>query len=164
MSILEAARRDAEQWVGTQESLSKDVCGSANGLRHKLSGFKGAKLSVEDALSLMLLTRGRHTITEMCRELGGVFVELPPPEEPVENTDLLAESQAITVRMAELFDSVNTAITKHNEIDTGYRLHIQDRGQALTEQVVKYLTLLMQIYGTEQPAAPVREVQKAKAG
>ena len=152
MSILEAVRDDAASWPGSQESLSKDVCGSPHGLRHKLSGYKGARVSIEDVLVIMQLTGGRNTIKELCRELSGVFVELPPPHEEVDNTDLLAESQAITICVGNLFDAVNHAVTKHNEIDELLRTQIERRSVELREQVVRYVTLLMMVYG--KPVRP----------
>lgn len=146
MSLQDAIRADVDQWAGRQEELSRVVCGSAQGLRHKLVGFKGAKFSPEELLMLQLATGGRHTVTAMARELDGVFLQLPPVGEELDPADLAGECQAVTVRLAEMFAEIGKSIAHDGQINTDEREAIEARAHALREQVVRYLQLSFRLY------------------
>ena len=148
MSIYDAVRADCRMWKGTQESLSRDVCGSAQGLRHKLAGYKGSILSVEDAQSVMLLTGGRHTITEMARELGGMYLQLVSEE--VDNADLISECYKIQQRMADLFDALSKSVGNDGVIDELEQHQIDDKACELREQVMQYLVLNYRVFGNDK--------------
>ncbi|BAK75408.1 hypothetical protein NH8B_0573 [Pseudogulbenkiania sp. NH8B] len=149
MSLNDAIRSDVEQWPGTQESLSRDVCGSAQGLRHKLAGYKGSTLRPEELVMIQLMTGGRHFVTAMARELGGVYLQLPPLGDELDNGDLLAECQEITARLSELFAELAKSIANDGVIDAGERGRCDARAHALREQVVRYLALSYRVYGDE---------------
>jgi len=148
MSLNDAIRSDVEQWPGTQESLSRDVCGSAQGLRHKLAGYKGSTLRPEELVMIQLMTGGRHFVTAMARELGGVYLQLPPLSEELDNGDLLAECHAVSLRLAELFGELASA-TADGVIKPDERARCDARAHALREQVMRYLALSYRVYGSE---------------
>lgn len=149
MSVNDALHADSKRWPGTQESLSRDVCGSAQGLRHKLSGYKGSVLSVHDALTIMQLTGGRETIQEMARELGGVFIQLPQIDAIVDNTDLLAAGRDVTVAVGEFFSAEQTALADERlEI---FEQEILQRGaHKVTQRMMRYLALLVRVFGVPE--------------
>lgn len=148
MSLNDAIRNDVEQWPGTQESLSRDVCGSAQGLRHKLAGYKGSTLRPEELVMIQLMTGGRHFVTAMARELGGVYLQLPPVAEELDNADLLAECQAVSLKLAELFAELAKSASD-GVIDAGERDRCDARAHALREQVMRYLALSYRVYGSQ---------------
>lgn len=149
MSLNDAIRNDVEQWPGTQESLSRDVCGSAQGLRHKLAGYKGSTLRPEELVMIQLMTGGRHFVTAMARELGGVYLQLPPLSDELDNGDLVAECQAVSMKLAELFAELAGSIANDGVIDAGERARCNDRAHALREQVMRYLSLSYRVYDGE---------------
>lgn len=122
------------------------VCGSAQGMRHKLVGFKGAKFDPDELVMLMLATGGRHTVTAMAREVDGVFLQLPPMAGELDPADLAAECQAVTLRLAEMFSEIHKALSNDGQIDSQERELIEDKSHALREQVMRYLQLSFQLY------------------
>nr|WP_294864369.1 phage regulatory CII family protein [uncultured Pseudogulbenkiania sp.] len=149
MSLNDAIRSDVEQWPGTQESLSRDVCGSAQGLRHKLAGYKGSTLRPEELVMIQLMTGGRHFVTAMARELGGMYLQLPSVAEDLDNGDLVAECQAVSMKLAELFSELAGSIANDGVIDAGERVRCNERAHALREQVMRYLALSYRVYDGE---------------
>ena len=75
-SLSHAIKLDAEVFHGTQIELSRQVCGSNQGLRHKIAQFRGSALHPDELVALQQVSGGRHTIQEMARLLGGVFVPI----------------------------------------------------------------------------------------
>lgn len=146
MSLQDAIRADVDQWQGRQEELSRMVCGSAQGLRHKLVSFKGSKFDPEELVMLQLATGGRNTVTAMARELGGVFMQLPPVSEEMDSADLAEECQAVTLRLAEMFSEIHKALSNDGQIDRGERECIETKSHALREQVARYLQLSFRLY------------------
>ncbi|GAB2885285.1 hypothetical protein GCM10027202_12360 [Microvirgula curvata] len=146
MGLQDAIRADADSWPGLQEELSRTVCGSAQGLRHKLVGYKGAKFSPEELAMLMLATGSRHTVTALARELGGVFLQLPPLTSGVDLSTLEAECQAVTMRLADMFAEIHQAVANDGQIDGDERKRIEASSHALREQVLRYLTLSFRLY------------------
>lgn len=146
MSLQDAIRADVDQWAGRQEELSRMVCGSAQGLRHKLVEFKGSKFSPEELLMLQLASGGRHTVTAMARELGGMYLQLPPVDEEMDPTDLVRECQAVTQRQADLFAEIAESIARDGQITADERKAIEAREHALREQVARYLQLSFRLY------------------
>lgn len=77
LDLTDAIKRDVSVFGGTQAELSRQVCGSNQGLRHKIAQFRGSSLRPEELIVLQQISGGRHTVQEMSRLLGGVFVALP---------------------------------------------------------------------------------------
>lgn len=77
--LTSAIKADAAAFSGRQTDLSRAVCGSNQGLRHKIANFRGQALRPEELVVLQQASGGRHTVQEMARLLGGVFVPLPTP-------------------------------------------------------------------------------------
>lgn len=149
--MIDALHADCKRWPGTQESLSRDVCGSAQALRHKLSGYKGSVLSVHDALTVMQLTGGRETIQAMARELGGVYIQLPQMDAIVDNTDLLSAGRDITVAMGDFFAAEQTALADER-LDVGEQKILQRKVHKVTQRLVRYLALVVRVFGVPQEA------------
>ncbi|MDR3427960.1 phage regulatory CII family protein [Silvimonas sp.] len=147
MSLNDAIREDCKVWRGTQESLSRDLFGSADGLRHKLIGYRGSRIQLEDAMSLMLLTGGRATINEMARELGGVFLQLPAIDAEFDNTELHAEIALVTVKLGELLGEVSISVANDGKIDAAEEKRIESRRHELFTQIMHYITLSLRVYG-----------------
>lgn len=122
------------------------VCGSAQGMRHKLVGFKGAKFDPDELVMLMLATGGRHIVTAMAREVDGVFLQLPPVADDMDPADLAGECQAVTLKLAEMFSEIHKSLANDGQIDGQERERIEDKSHALREQVMRYLQLSFRLY------------------
>lgn len=146
MSILEALRSDCHHWGGTQEALSQSVCGSAAGLRHKLAGYKGSIMGLEEAQTIMLLTGGRATIEAQARELGGVYLQLPPVSDAIDNADLVLECHEIQRRLSAMFAALSEAIINDGRIDASEREGIDLLAHGVREQIIRYLGLSYRVY------------------
>jgi hypothetical protein len=147
MGLVEALRKDCALWPGTQESLSQAAVGSAQGLRHKLAGYKGSYPGLEDAQTLMLLTGGRHTIIEQARELGGVFLSLPPVDADIDNADLAIEVGRLQTELGQVFAVINDALADDNKIDGGERRDIDAQAHRAVTKLMRYLALVYRVYG-----------------
>ena len=160
-SLTEAIREDVSCWPGTQASLSVDVFGSDQALRHKLVGHKGSVLGLEDAMSIMQLTGGRATIHEQARMLGGVYLQLPQSPDQVDNADLQAECHRLFASLTDVLAEISEALSNDGKIDTRERRRIERKRHAACTMMVRYIGLNYLLYGTDEVVAPMRKLMKA---
>ncbi|ERE07201.1 phage regulatory CII family protein [Pseudogulbenkiania ferrooxidans] len=149
-SLDDAIREDVARWPHSQESLSRVVCGSAQGLRHKLVHFKGQHLRPEELVMLQLSSGGRHTVSAMARELGGAFLMLPPTEVCLDNQDLLVEANKIHAALGTLLTQMNEFIQNDGQIDEGEKAKLDAQGHAAYVQILRFLSLTYRVYGTAE--------------
>lgn len=149
MSLTDALHADCKRWPGTQESLSRDVCGSAQGLRHKIAGYKGSVLGLHEALTVMQLTGGRATVCEFARELGGVFVQLPQVDVVLDNTDLMSASHEVTVALGALFAEMQQALVDER-IESHEREQLERLAHRINEKVVQWLQLSLRVFAVPE--------------
>lgn len=161
-SLTEAIREDVGRWPGTQASLSVDVFGADQTLRHKLVGYKGSVLGLEDVMSIMQLTGGRATIHEQARMLGGVYLQLPPMPEHVENADLQGECHRLFAALTDVLVEVTTALANDGKIDSKERRRIERKRHVACTMMANYLGINYLVYGTDEVASPLRAPVKAR--
>jgi hypothetical protein len=147
MSLIEAVRKDVGLWRGNQESLSQALFSKPRTMSHKLSGFKGMALSMEEAVELMLLTGGRDTMHAIARELGGVFIPLPEGSTEFENADICAEMERIYMAMGDLVRETRASIDNDGKIDGGEERLIHDLRQKAVTCLASYVFRVMAVYG-----------------
>lgn len=155
--LTEAIREDVSRWPGTQASLSLAVFGSEQALRHKMTGYKGSVLGLEDALSIMQLTEGRATIHEQARQLGGVYLQLPPLPDLVDNADLQAECHRLFQSLTDVLAEISGALSNDGRIDSKERRQIERKRHAACTMMAQYLGLNYLLYGTAEVSAAVRK-------
>lgn len=146
--LQDAIGSDVRAYAGSQEELSRRVCGSATGLRYKLAHYKQMHFRPEELVMLQLLAGSRHTVGAMAAELGGVFLQLPPVDETLANGDLESELSAVQERLADLLREMREA-KRDGEIDSGERRRLDARGHEVIAQLTRYLALSYQVYGSE---------------
>lgn len=151
LGLYAAIRADVDAYPGRQDELSQMVCGSPAALRHKLTSFKGSVFKPEELVMLMQATGSRHTITAMAREVGGVFLQLPPDAADLDPADLAAECQAVTLKLAAMFAEIGGAVANDGQIDANERERIEQASHALREQVMRYLQLSFRLYEPREP-------------
>lgn len=148
MSLEDAIAADARAFEGSQEELSRRACGSATGLRYKLAHYKGMHFRPDELVMIQLLTGGRATIGAMAAELGGVYLQLPPVCETLDNGDLEEELGLVQERLADLLREMREA-KQDGEIDRNERRQLDRRGHEVNAQVMRYLALSYRVYGSE---------------
>lgn len=149
MGLDDAIRADARLFDGTQEELSRRVCGSATGLRYKMTGYRGMHLRVPELVTLQLVTGGRNSVTAMARELGGVFLQLPAMDaELLDNSDLELELMSMQVRLGELLAAMAEA-KRDGVIDRPERVQLDGLGHEVIRQLKRYLALSYLVYGAD---------------
>ncbi|WP_155419410.1 phage regulatory CII family protein [Chromobacterium subtsugae] len=149
-SLDAALRRDAEQWRGNHEELSRLVCGSGQGLRHKLSHFKGQFLRPHETVALQQATGGRHFVTEMARQLGGVFLMMPPPAVDLDNQDLLLQVNHMHAELGRLLETMNEFVRNDGVIDGDEKQSLDQQGHEVYAQILRFLALTYRVYGTPE--------------
>lgn len=147
-SLQDAIGADVRAYAGSQEELSRRVCGSATGLRYKLAHYKQMHFRPEELVMLQLLTGSCATISAMAAELGGVFLQLPPVDETLDNGDLEDELGKVQERLADLLREMREA-KQDGEIDRSERRKLDRRGHEVNAQLMRYLALSYRVYGSE---------------
>lgn len=155
--LTEAIHEDVGLWPGTQASLSMAVCGSEQALRHKTIGHKGSVLGLHDILSVMQLTGGRATMHELARQLGGVYLQLPPIPDQVDNSDLQAECHRLFQSLTDVLAEISGALSNDGRIDSKERRQIERKRHAACTMMAQYLGLNYLLYGTTEVSAAVRK-------
>ena len=111
MDTKDAIELDIKNSVFNNGSLSRHLYGNENTLRHKVDGYKGSVLHVEDIMRIMEATGSRETIKALAQSLGGVFIQLPEENEEIENQDLMLKNQQIVIKLGEFFNKYATSIS-----------------------------------------------------
>ncbi|OHX10485.1 hypothetical protein BI347_22170 [Chromobacterium sphagni] len=145
-----ALQKDAEQWRSGHEELSRAVCGSGQGLRHKLSHFKGQFLRPHEIMLLQLATGGRHFVSELARQLGGVFLMMPPAAVELDNQDLLLQVNHMHAELGRLLESMNEFVRNDGVIDGNEKWALDQQGHEVYAQILRFLSLTYRVYGTPE--------------
>lgn len=148
MSLQDAIAADSRAYEGSQEELSRRVCGSSTGLRYKLAHYKGMHFRPDELVMIQLLSGERSTIKAMAAELGGVYLQLPAVNESLENGDLEVELGMVQERLADLLREMREA-KRDGEIDGRERRQLDRRGHEAITQLMRYLALSYRVYGSE---------------
>ncbi|MGC0151024.1 phage regulatory CII family protein [Chromobacterium vaccinii] len=145
-----AIRRDAGMWSGSLEELGRLVCGSTQGLKHKLAHFRGQYLRPEELVTLQLATGGRNAVSEMARQLGGVFLMMPPAAIELDNQDLLLQVNHMHAELGRLLESMNEYVRNDGVIDGAEKQTLDRQGHEVHVQILKFLALTYRVYGTAE--------------
>lgn len=151
MSLVDAIGADVRQYNGTQEELSRRVCGSATGLRYKLANYRGMHFQPGELVMLQLLSGGRNTINAMAAELGGVYLQLPDVDAVLDGSDLEEEVERLQETIGELFREMREA-KRDKVIDPDEKRALDRRGHHVVTQIKRYLALSYRIYGADLDA------------
>ncbi|KPC53009.1 hypothetical protein WG78_10980 [Amantichitinum ursilacus] len=162
MGLNDAMRRDCEKWPGTQGGLSQEIFGVEDRLRHKLIGFRGNRLWLDDAMSIMQMTGGRETIHEMARQLGGIYVHVGDIAPEYDNTDICEELEKVTMALGDLAREARASINDDGKIDADEEGRILARHHQLCTQAMTYVHRMVAIYG-DSTVSVHREVGNARA-
>ncbi|WP_158677685.1 phage regulatory CII family protein [Chromobacterium vaccinii] len=145
-----AIRRDAGMWNGSLEDLGQLVCGSRQGLKHKLQHFRGQYLRPEELVTLQQATGGRHVVSEMARQLGGVFLMMPPPAVDLDNQDLLLQVNHMHAELGRLLETMNEFVRNDGVIDGNEKWALDQQGHEVYAQILRFLALTYRVYGTPE--------------
>lgn len=135
-----AIRADILAFNGSQTELSQQVCGSQQGLRHKVAHFRGANLHPDELLRLQQVSGSAHTIQEMARAFGGVFFRLP------ENVSLEQVNTNLYIELGELHHAMQTACA-NGVITIKERVLLERKAQWTVAALFAWLMAHFQAFG-----------------
>ncbi|UOP05321.1 phage regulatory CII family protein [Conchiformibius kuhniae] len=133
--LTSAIKADAAAFSGRQTDLSRAVCGSNQGLRHKITNFRGQALHPDELVALQQVSGSRHTVQEMARLLGGVFV--PLPKCGWEN-DGERSVMTVSLSLAELFQAV-LSVQAAGSVSAAERLRLERLAFAVVAALFEWL-------------------------
>lgn len=132
LRLSHAIKADVAAFAGTQVDLSREVCGSNQGLRHKIANVKGQALHPAELVRLQQVSGSRHVIQEMARTLGGVFVSLPS------EIDADSSSSSICIALGDLHRAMRDA-QADGVISDNERVDLENKAQWTISAMLSWL-------------------------
>lgn len=130
--INRAIHEDVKAFSGNQMELSQLVCGSKQGLSHKINHFRGTDLYPDELIRLQQFSGSYQAMQEMARLLGGVFFRLPE----MGNTD--GAAALICIELGALHSAMLQA-RQAGVISSDERVMLERKAQNMIAAVFSWL-------------------------